>query len=62
MNIPDLKPDRVYVVQVMSTNKFHEGEWSDRFEFETTGKGEEGAVPKETREMCTSPATKCCIG
>ena len=41
MNIPDLKPDRVYVVQVMSTNRFHEGEWSERFEFETSGKGKD---------------------
>ena len=39
MNIPDLKPDRVYVVQVRSTNKFNVGEWSEDFEFETSGKG-----------------------
>ena len=40
MNIPDLKPDRVYVVQVRSENRFNVGEWSEGFEFETSGKGE----------------------
>ena len=42
VNIPDLRPHRVYVVQVKATNSFHEGEWSNRFEFETSGKGERG--------------------
>lgn len=39
VNIPDLKPDRTYVVQVKATNKFHEGEWSEKFLFRTSGRG-----------------------
>lgn len=41
VRIPELRPDRSYVVQVKATNKFHEGDWSEQFEFETSGKGDD---------------------
>ena len=41
VEIPDLEPDKTYVIQVKATNTFDEGEWSAQFEFETSGRGEE---------------------
>lgn len=56
VNIPDLKPDRTYVVQVKATNKFHEGEWSEKFLFRTSGRVVGHSV--RGKSGLTSPGSK----
>ena len=39
VTIPDLMPDRTYVVKVVAKNRYQFGDWSDEFRFVTSGKG-----------------------